>query len=420
MPSYGIPKGQRRVWLPVMSTSVCVCVLNLAARRYKLVAPRVGVARIALGERVLKPMLVHGLRPVLQRRGGKQVGEAVRVHDGLGCHAVQLLEAPPHPRQPVLANLAVLDVAAVVQQQLRVRHALRRVLRRHILEHKLVGEAHNLVLLRGGQQDGVEAAVLPVVLQARLVVDQLQLAVLVDEDVLRVPVALRGEQVKDGAAHHLRLVQLVVQHVQHLGRRQAHRLALVQEVLQRHALDELHPQAVPAYVVAQLGDDRVHALHPHLWYDVAQAAVLADLLQRQQQLHVLEHRHGRAGGHLAGLAFGDGHAVQLDHRVARGRPGCGGLEQPRRRGALLVDVRAPKEARLRVHVRELGVAAVAVGAVGQRLLGHAVGVCGQEHAGAQGGCAVGVLLHRLHHLGACCQLARHARLAQLPDGAQGP
>mmetsp|Transcript_20417 Transcript_20417/g.51713 ORF Transcript_20417/g.51713 Transcript_20417/m.51713 type:complete len:421 (-) Transcript_20417:461-1723(-) len=420
MPSYGIPKGQRRVWLPVMSTSVCVCVLNLAARRYKLVAPRVGVARIALGERVLKPMLVHGLRPVLQRRGGKQVGEAVRVHDGLGCHAVQLLEAPPHPRQPVLANLAVLDVAAVVQQQRRVGPALGDLVPPVLeLEHPRVLHDVDGVLLGGGQQDRVHAAPL-VLVQRALVVDEHDAGRLVDEDVLCVPVALRGEQVKDGAAHHLRLVQLVVQHVQHLGRRQAHRLALVQEVLQRHALDELHPQAVPAYVVAQLGDDRVHALHPHLWYDVAQAAVLADLLQRQQQLHVLEHRHGRAGGHLAGLAFGDGHAVQLDHRVARGRPGCGGLEQPRRRGALLVDVRAPKEARLRVHVRELGVAAVAVGAVGQRLLGHAVGVCGQEHAGAQGGCAVGVLLHRLHHLGACCQLARHARLAQLPDGAQGP
>lgn len=36
-----------------------------------------------------------------------------------------------------------------------------------------------------------------------------------DEDVLRVPVALRCEQVEDGAAHHTSLVELVVQQVQY-------------------------------------------------------------------------------------------------------------------------------------------------------------------------------------------------------------
>eukprot|EP00197_Chlamydomonas_leiostraca_P011965 CAMPEP_0202859854 /NCGR_PEP_ID=MMETSP1391-20130828/1802_1 /ASSEMBLY_ACC=CAM_ASM_000867 /TAXON_ID=1034604 /ORGANISM="Chlamydomonas leiostraca, Strain SAG 11-49" /LENGTH=225 /DNA_ID=CAMNT_0049538949 /DNA_START=149 /DNA_END=823 /DNA_ORIENTATION=- len=187
--------------LPVVRALVLVALpLDLAALWLRHVALGHRVLRLAVADGPLKPLVQHVRGARVQVLGGQQVdgGQAVVRAHRVHAHARDLGQALLHlGRVRRAQRVLAADVAAVVQQQLRVRHALRRVLRRHILEHKLVGEAHNLVLLRGGQQDGVEAAVLPVVLQARLVVDQLQLAVLVDEDVLRVPVALRGEQVKD-------------------------------------------------------------------------------------------------------------------------------------------------------------------------------------------------------------------------------
>ena len=54
----------------------------------------------------------------------------------------------------------------------------------------IIGEPQQGMLLRGRDKEGVEAAIGPPLLQSRIVVDQLHLALLADKDVLGVAIAL--------------------------------------------------------------------------------------------------------------------------------------------------------------------------------------------------------------------------------------
>ena len=297
---------------------------------------------------------VEALRRSSRSRGRKGVAVAsqeVLLHDGIRRHACKLGDAlaklsgaarvrgvscwrQQHTAwtrgtrlgRKVAADGAARHVAPVVERPLRpvVRDPLLGA-----VVQRLVADA---VALKGdGRRE--EDAVKALVNGGVATVNELQVAVIAEEDVLRVAVALDEQQVEEGS-----VAQRCVRH----------RAQCSQQVLRRQ-LERQHLQADAACVLRQHrdrlvnllardGDDGAHVRHPLLDVDVPQPALLCHGRQRLGE-HQLRRQvappavQAQQLRHLAGRHHRRRHAVQLQHALCARR--VGGQEQ-RRAGVAVV------------------------------------------------------------------------------------
>ena len=87
---------------------------------------------------------------------------------------------------------------------------------------------------------------------------------------------LARKQIEDRAMYDPRLVELVVEEVQHRGPRDHGRQALLQEVLNADAIGDLHPQPEPPHVVPKAGYDSIDLLDPHFGDDIFKSTPYQD------------------------------------------------------------------------------------------------------------------------------------------------